>query len=97
MIVRATMTFGLVWLLMPHHPDLGLAAPAIQASDSTRAAIFARLHEVRGEIETQGTGHGHLVWDEGRGAAPQKAGRLPDEVASDTIMEKVVRAIGSRS
>jgi len=62
MITRAMLSLGLVWLLMPHHPDLGLPAapeavcaadPACGASQQERDAIFQRLRAVRSEIQTE--------------------------------------------
>jgi hypothetical protein len=93
MIIRAVLTFGLVWLLMPHHPDLGLQGRATEPSDSTRAAIFERLRDVRHEIEAPGRGQVNLVRDHGREAALQKAGRLPDKAAPDGIAADVLRAV----
>jgi hypothetical protein len=51
MIVRAASTLGLVWLLMPHHPDLGLPVPAAAPGGAiTREAVFQSLREVREEL-----------------------------------------------
>jgi hypothetical protein len=62
MITRSALSLGLLWLLMPHHPDLGLEVPgtafcqapeicsAALASDLKRKVIFQRLREVREEI-----------------------------------------------
>ena len=62
MIIRAAMGLALVWLFLPHHPDLGLPVPASAAYDMAalcaagpastmkREAIFKRLREVRAEL-----------------------------------------------
>jgi hypothetical protein len=96
-IARAAITFGLVWLLMPRHPDLGLTAPVTALGESERYAVIARLREVRSEIEAQRSGQENLVWDNRWGAALQKATRLPDEAKPDNIKKSLLRAIGSRS
>ena len=96
MIARAALAIGLAWLMMPHHPDLGLGQPVAQPGDSTRAAIFARLREVRNEIAAQRTDHESLLWDEGRGVALQNASRLPDEVTPASILDKVLSAVGGQ-
>jgi len=88
MITRAMLSLGLVWLLMPHHPDLGLPAmpdtvcaadPACGAGQQQRDAIFQRLRAVRGEIQTekqaQGGMHSGVVYGQGEGR--QKAGSPP--------------------
>jgi hypothetical protein len=72
MIIRAIMALGSVWLLMPHHPDLGLPAPpavtcdadtgcSLGATDQTREAIFQRLRAIRREIQTDGVNREGLV------------------------------------
>jgi hypothetical protein len=62
MITRSAFAIGIVWLCMPHHPDLGLpdemtsACRAVetcaltQPADLEREAIFKRLREVKNEI-----------------------------------------------
>ncbi len=56
------LSLGLVWLLMPHQPDLGLPAapdtvcatdPACNAGQQERDAIFQRLRAVRDEIQAE--------------------------------------------
>lgn len=96
MIIRAALTFGLVWLLMPHHPDLGLTPIVAQDSNGERDAIFTRLREVRSEIAAQNAERGNPVRDEG-GTAAQSSSRPIGETARNIILENVLRAIGSRS
>jgi hypothetical protein len=62
MIIRATLSLGLVWLLIPHHPDLGLSSAqtrlcsgycevATADSDAKRETIMARLRLIKVELE----------------------------------------------
>jgi hypothetical protein len=60
MITRATFALGLVWLCLPHNPDLGLpdaaakgcnaAVTCARPADLERDAILKRLGEIRIEI-----------------------------------------------
>ncbi|MDB5735877.1 MAG: hypothetical protein JWP16_1189 [Alphaproteobacteria bacterium] len=59
MITRAASLLGLVWMCLPHHPDLGLPAPAdacagpaciLFTGDIEREAILRRLREIRSEL-----------------------------------------------
>jgi hypothetical protein len=98
MIVRAALSLGLVWLLTPHHPDLGLpASEAISCSVShvcdspsalKRSAIFERLREVRNEMRVAKNDSAAIdsgVGNEGE-AASQNAGRLPVSVAAAFVL-----------
>ncbi len=80
MIARAALAFGLAWLLVPHQPDLGLAAvPA--PGDSARQAVFAQLRAVRREIAGQAIRPENPWWDVRWEAAVQNAGRLLGDAA----------------
>lgn len=61
MIIRGAMSLGLVWLLMPHQPDLGLSSAQTQhcarycdafsgGSDAKREAIMAHLRIIKVEL-----------------------------------------------
>ena len=66
MITRAAISIALVWMCLPHHPDLGLPAAAdsctgeacvtVSAGDIERETIFHRLREVRNEIRASKSG-----------------------------------------
>ncbi len=85
MIARAVLALGLVWLMAPHQPDLGLTRPASTspcascdtslAGEQARSEIFQRLRQIRAEL------HGgeafNPVVSTRREAALQNAGRLP--------------------
>lgn len=88
MIVRAALTFGLVWLLAPHHAGVGPAAPVYQSGDSGRDAVFARLDQVRGEIEAQRTGHGIGVLNQSGEDVPQATDLLPELTTSTPMLTK---------
>ncbi len=81
MILRGAIVFGLTWLLLPHHPDLGLGTHTEMAGEKLRSVILSRRREVRSEFGTQAGIRENklLVWDAGWGVALQKAGRLPDQ------------------
>ncbi|HVV27321.1 MAG TPA: hypothetical protein VHC40_05085 [Rhizomicrobium sp.] len=55
MIFRAVFWIGLVSLLAPHGPDVGLGRPAPFALDSS--AVAAHLAEVRAEIAADRAAH----------------------------------------
>ncbi len=77
MIVRATFAIAAVWLLMPHHPDLGLSDTAACGtevcnradSDDTREAVLARLRGVGEEIRV----YRHTASGAERGGGAQNA------------------------
>lgn len=60
MITRAAISIALVWMCLPHHPDLGSPTAAdsctgracvtVSAGDIERETIFRRLREIRNEI-----------------------------------------------
>jgi hypothetical protein len=87
-ILRAALAVGLVWLMVPHQPDLGLpddprrASSAAAADESVRAAILQRLREVRAELEDAKLSQTNPLVSTGREAALQNAGRLPESPIS---------------
>ncbi len=54
MLFRAILSVGLVWLLAPIEPDLGLGQPMIlsqfPATAHARIAVLQKLQQIRGEI-----------------------------------------------
>ena len=66
MILRAALSLGLVWLSLPHQPDLGFSVSAplpcavlalcagAPGGTIAREAIFRRLRQMR--VELQGAG-----------------------------------------
>jgi hypothetical protein len=104
MITRTAFALGMVWLFMPHHPDLGLpatpnsscTAPDCEAAQQERDAIFQRLRAVRSEIQADGRAqYGMLsgvVYGQGEGL--QKAG--PPQLRHRRLRRMASNAQGER-
>ncbi len=56
MFFRAIMMIGLVWLLWPHEPDLGLGRPPTPFQSGNlktlRDGVIDRIDDVRTELES---------------------------------------------
>ncbi len=101
MIARATLALGLVWMALPHHPDLGIpimepcgrrACITVADTEPQRETIFRRLREVQNEIHNERAGFPAGSSGVSGEAAAQNASGLPRPLARlvgppDTIVE----------
>ena len=107
MIARGFISLGLMWLLAPHEPDLGIARPSLcptailcQAmpemfDDAMRARILKRLVEVKYEIRNvQRPSTVSVVG--ARGAMVEAVRYLPDRLSRGKIQAAVVQIEDAR-